>query len=99
MQVGFRNKIVSDEFIQSTCLITNKAWILLYVTPLQVLIMPLQSVQQMQISTRAEESYGKQCDFWCLEDFITTQFFLHLNSLKLKFVVNVVSLINVWAAD
>lgn len=68
MQVGFRNKILSDEFIQSTCL-TNKAWILLCVTPLQVLIMPLQSVQQKQISTSAQDSYGKQSDFWLLGRF------------------------------
>lgn len=64
-----------------------------------MLIMPLQSVQQMQISTSAEESSVEESDFWWLKDFIAAGFFLNLNSLKWKFIANVVSLINVWAAD
>jgi len=47
-----------------------------------MLIMPLQSVQQMQISTSAEESSVEESDFWWLKDFIAAGFFLNLNSLK-----------------
>lgn len=77
----------------------KKACILPSITPLQVLIMPLQSTQQLQISTNAEKSNVEESGFWWLENFITTVLFPSLNTLKLTFIINIILLINVWAVD
>lgn len=58
-------------------------WILLWVTPFQVLILPLNSEKWLQISTGAEKSNAEESGFW-LVDFITEVFISLSEYSKMK---------------
>lgn len=87
MQAGFKkekSQQLHTVFVYTVGVPNNKAWILLWVTPLQVLILPLNSGKQLQISTSAEKSSVEESGFWWLVDFITTAFISPSEYSKMK---------------